>query len=214
MNQVITFAAKGGVLMIPLAICSIISLSIILKKLMMQRYNKIIPKKMVTRIENISSYEDIIIKKAQREKSSSPLSSLINHIIENSDMPLEELKEELADETRQEVRELDKGLTALKIIATVSPVIGLLGTVIGMIKVFTVISAGGIADPEVLSAGISEALITTATGLTIAIPSLIMFHYFNNKNENLLLDMEKHLNKLLRKVKFIKFRRGNETGSN
>lgn len=213
MTQVINFVAKGGVLMIPLAICSIISLSIILEKLLKQSYNKIIPQKIVDRIENISSYKDIIISKVNREKFSSPFSSLVNHIIDNVDMPLKEIKGELSDESRQEIRELENGLTTLKIIAAISPIIGLLGTVIGMIKVFAAISAGGIANPEILSAGISEALITTATGLTIAIPSLIMFNYFKNKNENLLLDMEGYLNILLRKIKLIKNRRDNEASS-
>ena len=210
MTQVFEFAAKGGILMIPLAICSVISLTIILEKLFNQKYDKMLPKEVISKIDSIRSFDEVELHKSGRQKYRSPLSPLIDNVLDNANKPMEEIKEELVDETRQEVRVLDRGLTALEIIATITPVIGLLGTVIGMIKVFKAISQGGIADPSALSAGISEALITTATGLTIAIPTLIMFHYFKNRNKNILLDMEEHLNRLLRKLKLLKEGEKNE----
>lgn len=203
MNQLITFLSKGGIVMIPLTICSVIALAITLEKLLTQRYNKIIPKPMVNRVDNISSYNDLSINTINCERYTSPFSSLVQSVIQNANLPLSEIKEELSDKARQEVRVLDKGLTTLETIATITPVMGLLGTVIGMIKVFSVISKDGMANPSILSAGISEALITTATGLTIALPTLIMYHYFNKRNESIIMDLEENLNTLIKKLKII-----------
>jgi biopolymer transport protein ExbB len=98
---------------------------------------------------------------------------------------------------------LERGLVGLETVAGISPLLGLLGTVVGMIKVFTVISQQGIGQATTLSGGISEALITTAVGLSIGIPSLVAFNYFTNRAENLVLDIEKHCNTLLKQLRKI-----------
>jgi biopolymer transport protein ExbB len=204
MNEIFDFLSQGGILMIPLIFSSILTCVIILEKLIDQRYNKLVPKKIIYQIENLSSPNELANISRNCEKFTGIFSSLVNCVLNNKNLNNEQLKEELSDRTRQEMRYMQKGLSSLEIIATVTPVIGLLGTVIGMIKVFTSISKGGIGDPTALSAGISEALLTTASGLTIAIPYLIMFHYFTKKNENLILDMEQYLNLLMNKIMYFK----------
>ena len=123
--------------------------------------------------------------------------------LSNQDLPKDELKEIILDQGRQEVRVLERGLVMLETIAAAAPLLGLMGTVIGMIKVFNVISQQGIGQASVLSGGISEALITTVTGLAIGIPALVAFNYFTNKAESLVMDIEKHSATLLRRFRFL-----------
>ena len=101
------------------------------------------------------------------------------------------------------MRVLERGLVMLETIAAAAPLLGLMGTVIGMIKVFNVISQQGIGQASVLSGGISEALITTVTGLAIGIPALVAFNYFTNKAESLVMAIEKHSATLLRSFRFL-----------
>ncbi len=99
------------------------------------------------------------------------------------------------------MRSLERGLAALETIAGIAPLLGLLGTVLGMIKVFTVISRQGTGQASLLAGGISEALITTVTGLFIGIPALIMYNYFSHRAENYILDIEKYTTKLMQKIR-------------
>ena len=108
-----------------------------------------------------------------------------------------QVKELIEDQGRQEVRHLERGLTVLETIAVASPLLGLLGTVLGMIQVFNVIQEQGIGQASALSGGISEALVTTVTGLFIGIPVLIFYNIFTKRAENFVLDIEKHSNFLL-----------------
>ena len=124
--------------------------------------------------------------------------------INNEDLPADELRVLVEDEGRQEVRVLQRGLVTLETIATIAPLMGLLGTVLGMIKVFKVIETLGVGQAKALSGGISEALITTATGLIIGIPVFIAYNYFNHRADAFILDMEKYVILLLNKL--IRFR--------
>jgi biopolymer transport protein ExbB len=99
------------------------------------------------------------------------------------------MKEAIEDTGRQVVQELERFLNTLGTIASITPLLGLLGTVIGMIKVFTAITSLGVGNPTVLAGGISEALITTAAGLSVAIPSLMFYRYFRGKVDALVLKM-------------------------
>jgi biopolymer transport protein ExbB len=110
----------------------------------------------------------------------------------------------LEDQGRQEIRKLEKGLVVLETIAAIAPLMGLLGTVLGMVEVFAVIKEQGIGQTAALSGGISQALLTTVTGLFIGIPVLIAYNYFTNKSEGLVLDIEKYTNQLVQKIIHIK----------
>ena len=127
----------------------------------------------------------------------SPLGRILAAGLVNRDQARELMKEGVEDVGRHVVHELERYLNALGTIASVTPLLGLLGTVIGMIKVFTVITVQGIGDPGVLAGGISEALITTAAGLTVAIPSLMFHRYFRGRIDELVVTMEQEALKML-----------------
>ncbi|MCF7793665.1 MAG: MotA/TolQ/ExbB proton channel family protein [Candidatus Cloacimonetes bacterium] len=206
LTEIWSFLVKGGILMIPLLICSVLSLAIIIEKLLTLRKHKVIVPEVKSVIENIESEEDIPLALSVCKKHKSVLSNLIILVLKHKGTSYSLMREELSDSGRQEIRSLERGLGILETIAAVAPVLGLLGTVVGMIKVFSVISVQGVGEASALSGGISEALITTAVGLSVGIPALIFYNYFASKAEELILDIENISNQLLKKI--IVFRTG------
>ncbi len=205
-TEIWSFLVKGGILMIPLLICSVLSLAIIIEKLITMRKSKVIVPEVKSVVENIDSEEDLPLALSVCKKHSSILSNLIILVLNHKGTSYSIMREELSDSGRQEIRGLERGLGVLETVAAIAPVLGLLGTVVGMIKVFSVISAQGVGEASALSGGISEALITTAVGLSVGIPALIFFNYFSSKAEELILDIENISNNLLKKI--VAFRTG------
>jgi len=195
---------RGGIMMYPLVLASIFALAIIIERFFSLRKKRIIIPDIINVVETFTSFKDMELAKNICSKYKGPLSSLINIGLENSDLDRSDIKELIEDQGRQEVRHLEKGLTILETIAVISPLIGLLGTVLGMIKVFGVIKEQGIGQAAALSGGISEALITTVTGLFVGIPALIFFNYFARRAENFVLDIEKHSTFLIQKIHRLK----------
>jgi biopolymer transport protein ExbB len=195
---------RGGIMMYPLAIASFIALIIIIERALVLRKNKIIIPDIINVIEQFSSLKDVELARNICAKFNGPLPNLIRVGLDNSDFDRAEIKELIEDQGRQEVRDLERGLTVLETIAVSSPLLGLLGTVLGMIQVFTVIQEQGIGQASALSGGISEALVTTVTGLFIGIPVLIFYNIFTKRAENFVLDIEKYSNFLIQKLHHIK----------
>jgi len=195
---------RGGIMMYPLALASIIAMAIIIERFLILRKKKIIIPDIINVIEQFSSLKDVELARNICTKFSGPLPSLVRVGLDNSDLKREEVKELIEDQGRQEVRHLERGLTVLETIAVTSPLLGLLGTVLGMIQVFNVIQDQGIGQASALSGGISEALVTTVTGLFVGIPVLIFYNYFTKKAENFVLDIEKYSNFLIQKLHTIK----------
>jgi biopolymer transport protein ExbB len=203
MFDLFTELQKGGVVMIPLLLGSILGLAIAIERAFGLRYRKVLVPEIVAAIKKIRSPEDVRVAERICEANQGPFASIVLATLQNQDLPREELKEVILDQGRQEVRVLERGLVMLETIAAAAPLLGLMGTVIGMIKVFNVISQQGIGQASVLSGGISEALITTVTGLAIGIPALVAFNYFTNKAESLVMDIEKYSASLLRRFRFL-----------
>lgn len=191
---------RGGIVMIPLMLCSIIALGIIIERAIALRKKRVLIPEIVNLIETIHHPGDINLALSICQKNEGAFANIVQLGLENRHLAKDELKELITDQGRQETRSLEKGLSILETIAGIAPLLGLLGTVTGMIKVFTVISNVGLGQTQALSAGISEALITTVAGLSIGIPSLVLYNYFTDKAENLILDIEKFASKLLRKL--------------
>ncbi len=187
-----------------MALASFIALIIIIERAIILRKKKIIIPDIINVIENFSSLKDVELARNICSKFNGPLPNLIKVGLDNSDLDRDEIKELIEDQGRQEVRQLERGLTALETIAVISPLLGLLGTVLGMIQVFTVIQEQGIGQASALSGGISEALLTTVTGLFIGIPVLIFYNWFTKVAENFVLDIEKYSNYLIQKLHHIK----------
>lgn len=203
MAEVISYLSRGGIVMIPLLLCSILGLAIIIEKTFSLRKKKILIPEIISIIDSISSVEDIKLATSICEKNRGPLANIILVGLKNQALSMEDIKELTVDQGRQEVRGLERGLSLLETVAGIAPLLGLLGTVIGMIKVFNVISTQGAGQASLLAGGISEALITTATGLVIGIPMLVAFNYYTNRAENFVMDIEKHTTTLLQGIKQI-----------
>ena len=159
---------------------------------------------LILSIENPSEVEKAL---NEMKKNGGPFINIIRVGIDNRKRTKEEIRESILDQGRQEARKLERGLTILETIAGIAPLMGLLGTVLGMIKVFRVISEQGLGQTQALSSGISEALITTVVGLFIAIPALVSFNYFTHKVEDIVLEIEKYSGQLLNKLDDFQSRR-------
>ena len=123
--------------------------------------------------------------------SSLPITRMLHAAIINYEKPEAELKEILEEAGRQEIPRIRSHLSTLGTIASVAPLLGLLGTVLGMISVFATLSEGSNIDPSMLAGGISEALVTTALGMVVAMPALACYNYFAAKVQNLIIEMER-----------------------
>ena len=200
MHDAWLFLERGGPIMVPLILCSIIVLAIVIERAFSLRKKKVLVPEIISVIETIKKPEDIHLAISICQKNEGAFANIVQLGLENKDLPNDELKELISDQGRQEARSFEKGLGVIETIAGIAPLLGLLGTVTGMIKVFTVISEQGLGQTQALSGGISEALITTVVGLSIGIPSLVLYNYFTEKAENLIMDIEKFTSKLLRKL--------------
>ncbi len=200
MHEAWLFLQRGGILMIPLILCSIIVLAIMIERAISLRRKKVLIPEIINVIDTIKKPEDIHLAISICQKNVGAFANIVQLGLESKDLSNDELKELISDQGRQEVRSLEKGLVVIETIAGIAPLLGLLGTVVGMIKVFTVISEQGLGQTQALSGGISEALITTVVGLSIGIPSFVLYNYFTDKAENLIMDIEKFTSQLLRKL--------------
>ena len=201
MSEVYSYLSRGGIIMIPLLLSSVLGLAIVIERAISLRRNKILIPEIISVVEEFNSVEDLKLASSMCEKNSGAFANIILTGLQNKDLSPEEVRELLSDQGRQEVRSLERGLPALETVAGIAPLLGLLGTVLGMIKVFTVISQQGTGQASLLAGGISEALITTATGLVIGILALIMYNYFFHKAENYILDIEKYTTQLMQKIR-------------
>lgn len=187
----------GGWLMLPLLACSIIAVGIIAERFWSLQTKHISPPELVTQIWQWLRFQQVDESRINALQANSPLGQILAAGLINRDYSREITKESIEDVGRHVTVSLERNLNTLGTIAAIAPLIGLLGTVIGMIKVFAVITTEGVGNPETLAGGISEALITTATGLVVAIPSLIFYRYFRGKISRLVVDMEEQAMKLI-----------------
>ncbi len=187
----------GGFLMWPILACSIVSMAIIAERFWSLRESKIAPTNLVANVWQWHKSEQLDAKRIQALRTNSPLGMILAAGLLNRKHSREIMKESIEEVGRLVAHNLERFLNTLGTISSITPLLGLLGTVIGMIKVFTVITSQGIGDPSVLSEGISEALLTTAAGLSVAIPSLMFYRYFRGKVDDLVVTMEQEALKMV-----------------
>ena len=187
----------GGWLMIPILLCSVISLAIITERFWTLRKTKVIPAKLVAGIWHLLNKDALTEKHISEIEKGSPLGRVLAAGLINRHLSRDLVRESIEETGRFVVHEMERFLNTLGTISTITPLLGLLGTVIGMIKVFTAITTVGVGDPGQLAGGISEALITTAAGLTVAIPSLIFHRHLKRKIDELVVGMEQEAMKLV-----------------
>ena len=187
----------GGFIMWPILACSIISMAIIAERFWSLRETKIAPTNLVANVWQWHKSDQLDAKRIQALRTNSPLGMILAAGLLNRKHSREIMKESIEEVGRLVAHGLERFLNTLGTISSITPLLGLLGTVIGMIKVFTVITSQGIGDPSVLSEGISEALLTTAAGLSVAIPSLMFYRYFRGKVDDLVVTMEQEALKMV-----------------
>lgn len=187
----------GGWLMIPIVSCSVVAVAICIERFWTLRTNLIAPKNLLSQVWNWIRNNEMDAQRMRELRISSPLGQILAAGISSHRRGRELMKESIEEVANQVVHELERYLNTLGTIAAISPLLGLLGTVIGMIKVFTAIKLEGTGNAAVLAGGISEALITTAAGLTVAIPSLFFYRYFQRKVDELVINMEQEALKLV-----------------
>lgn len=183
--------------MIPLILCSVVAVGIVGERFWALRSRRVAPGSLVAQIWQQHKKGELDAARIDAIRTSSPLGRVLAAGLANLRSSREVMKEAIDETGRQVVLELERFLNTLGTIASITPLLGLLGTVIGMIKVFAAITSQGVGDPSVLAGGISEALITTATGLSIAIPSLMFYRYFRGRVDALVLKMEEEALKLV-----------------
>ena len=180
----------GGWLMLPIIVCSVVALAIIVERIWSLQMRRVLPKHLVAQVwrwETVNQLNDENLRDLQ---ASSPLGSILAAGILTRNQSRDIMKESIEDTGRHIVHELERYLNTLGTIAAITPLLGLLGTVIGMIKVFATITTQGVGNPGALAGGISEALLTTAAGMSVAIPTLMFFRYFRGRVRMLVLRME------------------------
>lgn len=187
----------GGLLMWPILVCSVISLAIIIERFWSLQQKRIAPKHLVTQVWQWAKVGHLDNRRIQNLRISSPLGRILAAGLVNRAHEREVMKESIEEIGRQVAHSLDRFLNTLGTIASITPLLGLLGTVIGMIKVFAVITTHGVGDASILAGGISEALLTTAAGLSVAIPTLMFHRYFRGKVNDLVMTMEQEALKMV-----------------
>ncbi|HEY5702133.1 MAG TPA: MotA/TolQ/ExbB proton channel family protein [Gammaproteobacteria bacterium] len=187
----------GGVLMWPILLCSIIAVAIIAERFWSLRKSRITPVDLVRKVWQWEKDGTLDQARIKFLHNSSPLGRILAAGLVNRKHHRDVMKESIEEVGRHVAHELDRFLNTLGTIAAISPLLGLLGTVIGMIKVFAVITSHGVGDPSILADGISTALITTAAGLSVAIPALMFYRYFRGKVNDLVVTMEQEAMKMI-----------------
>ena len=188
----------GGPVMWPIILCSVVAAAIVLERLWTLQRKRVIPRELTDRIWKLVESQSLNERHIEALAHNSPLGRVLAAGLANRDQGREIMKEAIEDTGRHVVHELERFLGTLGTIAAVSPLLGLLGTVTGMIQAFEAISSEGVGDPQVLAGGIGTALITTAAGLIVAIPSLFAYRYLRGVVDLLVVDMEKEAMKLVR----------------
>lgn len=183
--------------MLPIILCSIVSISIIAERFWSLRREKVLPAHLVANVWNAIKKENMSRTDIEALSKGSALGQIISVGLLNRNESRERIKECIEERGREVVHDMERFLNTLGTIASISPLLGLLGTVIGMISVFAAITKHGVGDPGVLAGGISEAMITTAAGLTVAIISLVFYRYFRRKVDGIVVVMEREAIKMV-----------------
>ncbi len=180
----------GGWLMAPILLCSTLAVAIIIERFWTLRRKRVIPDGVGEMVEDWAARHELDFEHLKKLRQESALGRVLAAALANRHRSREVIKEAVEDTGRHVVHELERFLNALGTIAGISPLLGLLGTVIGMIRVFSAIMLHGVGNANELAGGISEALITTAAGLTVAIPSYFFYRYFRGVVAEYVVSME------------------------
>jgi len=197
---VLDLLKPGGIIMFPLLLCSVLALAIIIERFWTLRASRLAPKSLVHDLWGWIKKKELNARKLKDIKETAPLGRILAAGLANAKHGREIMKESIQEEASHVVHEMERFLNTLGTIAVIAPLLGLLGTVIGMIKVFAQLQLEGAGNASALAGGISEALITTAAGMTVAIPALIFYRYFTRRVDEIVVNMEQESLRLVEVV--------------
>ena len=187
----------GGWMMAPIILCSVIAAAIAVERLWTLQPGRIAPRTLLAQVWGYVKKNELDRERLRDIRNGSALGQIFAAGLGNARHGREIMKEAMEEEANVVMHELERYLTALGTIASVSPLLGLLGTVVGMIRAFTVLMAEGAGNANNLAGGISTALITTAGGLSVAIPALGFYRFFLRRVDDLIITMEQEASKLV-----------------
>lgn len=190
----------GGLIMVPIIACSVLALAIVFERFWTLRKSRVAPESTISELWRWIKKKELNARRLKALHDSSPMGRVLASGLMNAKHGRDIMKESIEHEASQVVHELERFLNPLGTVATITPLLGLLGTVIGMIKVFAEIQLAGVGDAGNLAGGISQALTTTAAGLSVAIPALICHRYFIRRVDELVVNMEQEAIKLVEVV--------------
>jgi biopolymer transport protein ExbB len=191
---------SGGIVMLPIILCSIMAVAITLERLWTLRGQRVVPEELTDKVWQWVENRSITDKQITALQLHSPLGRVLAAGLSNRHRDRLVMMEAIEDAGRHVMHDLERYLNPLATIASISPLLGLLGTVMGMIRTFRAITISGIGDPAALAGGIAEALVTTAGGLIVAIPALVSYRYLRGRVDALVIDMEKESLRLVQAI--------------
>ena len=187
----------GRYMMVPIGLASLIALAVLIERVFVLRRGRIVVPEIAEAVETLSASKDLSVAYAICERRPGPFSNVVMAGLNHADNDWIIIRDVLEEAGRQEATRLTRRLGVLETVAAVSPLLGLLGTVLGMIRVFATISVAGLGNPETLSSGISEAMVTTAAGLIIGIPALVAHNWLSGRADQIIFDLEFYSSKVL-----------------
>jgi biopolymer transport protein ExbB len=183
--------------MVPIALCSILMLAICIERFYILNPRKMAPPHLLATVWKQLKSGELDTSRLKNLRNASPLGRILSAGLSNAFHGRDVMKESIQEAAGHVVHDLERYLNTLGTIAAVTPLLGLLGTVFGMIEVFAEIMVQGTGNASALAGGISQALITTAAGLTVAIPALVMHRYFTGKIDAIVVELEQETIKLV-----------------
>jgi biopolymer transport protein ExbB len=181
----------GGPFMWPIIFCSIALVGIVLERLWTLQRKRVLPQDLIKKVSDLAERNQVNAKVIDALEKNSPLGRVLATALAHRHRGREIMMERVEDVGRHVVHELERFVNSVGTIASISPLLGLLGTVTGIIRAFNAVMLGGMGDPRMLAGGISEALVCTAAGLTVAIPAYVAHRYLRGKVERIVVEMEK-----------------------
>jgi biopolymer transport protein ExbB len=187
----------GGILMLPIILCSVLAIAIIIERFWTLNPSRIAPRNMLPEVWSKIKQNQLDASELKELRNSSALGQILASGLVSAKSGRTIMVESIEQAAGHVIHDMSRYLNLLGTIAQITPLLGLLGTVLGMIRVFTEIMAQGTGNANVLAGGISEALITTAAGLTVAIPTLLFYRFFQRRIDTLVVDLERESIKLV-----------------
>jgi biopolymer transport protein ExbB len=190
----------GGIVMVPIILASIVAAAIFLERIWSLQARRVVPAELTEKVWKWVEQRQVTDKHIHALQQNSPLGKILAAGLANRHRDRAVINQIIEDTGRHVVHELERFINALGTIASIAPLLGLLGTVLGMIRTFNVIRTEGVGDPAAMAGGIAVALITTAAGLTVAIPALLGYKFLRGRVETLVVQMEKEAMKLVNAI--------------